>query len=180
MKYTFKKNSLLVVSFIFLFLLTGCFGEVMDETTGDKDNIQKQEVNRIAINADDFKIKMEAKGYVVNETTDDFKQVHNNLKKSYIALSSIESGVTLQLHFYEMNDIDGGKVLFNYHKNLFVDSKLSETVEDSIVEGNYEKYSTEDSQKYKVDVRIDNTVVYTNSEVNNKALINEILDDLGY
>lgn len=146
-----------VLCFTILFTVTGCG-------------------NKTAISSDDFKSRMEQKGFSVQEATSQFSE-HDYVEKVYIALSDDSK---YQIEFYELSDADKASSFFNNNKELFEDSKSSSSSETSVNLGNNSKYTLTTNGKYKVVSRIDNTVIYLDVADNYKSNIKDILKDLGY
>lgn len=152
-----KKLIMGVLCITMMFMLTGCG-------------------NKTAITSSDFKDKMENKGYVVQDATNQFSE-YNYINQVYIALNSDSA---CQIEFYELSNIDSAINFFNNNKTLFENSKTSGAVEASVDVGNNSKYTLETNGQYKVVSRIDNTVVYLNVSHDYKSEVKDILKELGY
>lgn len=132
--------------------------------------------NKKAITSDDYKSKMESKGYTVQDATSQFSN-YEYVKKATIAL---EKNGSYQIEFYELSDKDNAVSFFNNNKTNFENSKSSGASETSISMGNYDKYAVSTNGQYKVVSRIDNTVVYLDVSKQYKADVQKVLKDLGY
>ena len=153
----FKGLLFVLFAFIALISLTGCG-------------------NKTAITAEDFKTKMEGKGYSVTDATSQFSEV-DYIEKAYVALSSDQS---YQIEFYQISDNDKAAGFYNNNKQIFEESKGNTNVESSVSIGNHSKYTLETDGMYKIVSRIDNTVVYLNVESENKSDVQDILKELDY
>ena len=129
-----------VLCFVVLFTLTGCG-------------------NKTSITSEDFKSKMESKGYTVQDATSQMSE-YDYINQVYIAISSDS---TYQIEFYELSDSDYASSFFNNNKKTFEDSKSLTT-----------------NGKFKVVSRIDNTVIYLNVDDDYKSSVKDVLKDLGY
>ena len=152
----FKKILLTVLCVVTIITLTGC-------------------KNKTAITAEDFKSRMESKGYNVQDATNQFSS-NPEVKKVYIALNS-----NYQIEFYEIDTLDNAVLFYNNNnKNIFEQSKSNVSSYTSKELANYAKYRLNTSGKYKVVSRIDNTVIYLNVNDTYKKDVDSILNSLGY
>lgn len=151
----FKNLLKVALCFTILFMVTGCG-------------------NKNAITSDDFKNKMEAKEFTVQDATNQFSN-YDYIKQVYIALND-----DYQIEFYEMADNDNAVSFYENNKKIFEDSKSSGYAETNISMGNNSKYTLKTNGKYKVVSRIDNTVIYLNVDDSNQSTIKDLLKDLGY
>ena len=157
MKSKLKGFVLGILCFVMLFMVTGC---------GSK----------TALTSSDFKTKMEAKEYTVQDATSQFSD-YDYVSQVYIALSSDSK---YQIEFYELSDNDNASSFFNNNKSIFENSKSSNASETSESMGNYAKYTLTTNGQFKVVSKIDNTVVYLNVPDSYKSTIKDVLKDLGY
>lgn len=153
-----KSLALVFISIITLFSFTGC---------GDKN----------PISADDFKSKMEEKGYTVVEATEQFTDF-DYVKKVYLA---VDKDTNYQMEFYQLDNEKNAKGFFASNQKIIEDSKGKITkFEISISGGNNEKYTLRTEGKYKYVSRIENTVIYFDVDEKYKDDIDEILDEIDY
>lgn len=148
-----------VLLFTFIILLTGCF-------------------SKKALSSDDFKTKMEEKGFTVQDATYQLSS-YSYINKVYLAISS---NSTYQIEFYDLATEDDAINFFNNNKSLFEKSKSNDSgdSETNLNLKNYTKYVLISGGRYKVVSRINNTVIYLNVEETNKDEVKQILKDLGY
>lgn len=137
--YIYQNNYLCVIilmigalCFVMLFMVTGCG-------------------NKTAITSSDFKTKMEAKGYTVQDATSQFSG-YDYVTQVYIALSSDSA---YQIELYELSDNDNASSFFNNNKTNFESSKSSSAAETSVSAGNNAKYTLTTNGQFKVVSRID-------------------------
>lgn len=154
-----KKKGLLlfsIIGFICLFLTTGC--------------------GKTAIEAEDFKVTMDGKGFKLVDATSQFvKQEY--VKKVYVAMSSDS---TYQIEFYEFAEDSDGKTFFETNKKDFEDGKSNNYSQNNINIGKYNKYTLTSGDKYQVVSRIGNTAIFVNTDKKYKDDINDIIKELGY
>lgn len=148
-----------VLLFAFIILLTGCF-------------------SKKALSSEDFKTKMEEKGFTVQDATHQLSS-YSYINKVYLAISS---NSTYQIEFYDLATEDDAINFFNNNKSLFEKSKSNDSGDASsnVNLKNYTKYVLISGGRYKVVSRINNTVIYLNVEETNKDEVKQILKDLGY
>lgn len=129
-----------------------------------------------SITAEDFKVKMQEKGYEIYDATSQFAN-YSYVKKVYIAVSNDQ---TYKIEFYEMSDDENAISFYNNNKSIFESYKGNTVSEGSTNLKNYSKYNLTSNGKYYVISRINNTAAYVNSDSNYKDNINSVLNDLGY
>lgn len=160
------KKKLLIVLFCFIVvcsicLLTGC------------------STKKNSISSEEFKSKMEEKGYTLIEATDQFPTAEY-LKKVYLACDVENQSINYQIEFYEFSDDDNAVKFFNQNKAIFEESKSSSSIETSTSIGNNAKYTLTANSKYKVLSRINNTVIFVDVDSKYKDTVNDVLKELGY
>ena len=149
-----KKLFIFVLCVLSLFLVTGCS-------------------KREALSADTFKSTIEGDGFRVNDALGQFDQ-YDYVKTAYVAVDSTNS---YSIEFYVLSDSSYGKSFFENNKKIFDESDGTK-VEVNLL--NYEKFSVENSSSYKYLARIDNTVVYVDTDVKNKDSVSSVIEKLGY
>lgn len=132
--------------------------------------------NKTPITAEEFKSKMEEKGYVIGDASEQFEE-YGYIKKSYIAA---DKDYKYQIEFYEIIDNDYATSFFNLNKQVFENTKGNVATETSVNLKNYSIYRVSTENKYRVLSRIDNTVVYVDVDDIHKDEVKGILEDLGY
>ena len=158
-----KLKMIIVVSLclVSVFVLSGCL------------NIN---LNKTSITAEDFKTKMEAKGYSIKDATNQFSD-YTYVKQVYLA---INSDSTFQIEFYELENESYAKNFFETNKTKFEESKGSSSAYSNVDIGNHSKYTQSSNGYFSVISRIDNTAIYVNVSDNYKDTVNSVLKDLGY
>lgn len=157
-----KKKGIITISIIILLLLvtTGC-------------NLAKKE----SITTEDFKSKMQAKNFVIQDVKEtQFIEV-TEIQKATIA---IEEGYKYQIEFYELTDANAAKTLYDRNKLIFESNKGSSSAYTNVDINNYNKYTLKTDGQYKVVVRIDNTLIYLNVNQEYESNVKSILKELGY
>jgi len=140
-----------------MFVLTGC-------------------AEKTALTADEFKNLAEGEGYTVIDSTSKVEQ-SDRIKKVYVA---VNSGLTYQIEFWELSDVDIGVIFYNTNKENFENSKGSVNAETTINLGNYSKYTLSTNGKYKVIARVENTAIYANVDEEYKEEVKDFIEQLGY
>ena len=146
---------------VVLFTLSGCL------------NIN---LNKTSITASDFKTKMEEKGYTIKDATSQFSD-YSYVKQVYLA---IDSSMTYQIEFYELETNDDAVSFYNRNKQDFENKKGTGSVETTVDFGNHSKYTLAGSDTYNVVSRIDNTAIYISVSKDLKSTIDKELKELGY
>lgn len=152
-----KRTFILIISIFSIVAITGC-------------------QNKNAITIDEFKTKMNDLGYVLQDAKNQFNK-YDFVKEAYIAA---ESNYNYQIEFYILEDIEQAKKFYENNKIIFEKSKDGVSTHTSINVNNYAKFILETNDKYKLLSRIDNTVIFVNSDLKYKNNINEVLKKLGY
>lgn len=152
-----KNIFILIISIFCVITITGC-------------------QNKKALSIDEFRIKMKNLGYVLQDAKKQFTK-YDYVKEAYIAA---ESNYNYQIEFYILEDIEYAKKFYENNKLIFEKSKDGVSTHTSINVNNYAKFILETNGKYKLVSRIDNTVIFVNSDLKYKNNINEVLKKLGY
>ena len=150
-----KKILLTIFCLLTIFTLTGC-------------------KNKDSITPGEFKIRMESKKYTVQDATNQFRK-NSQIKQVYIALN-----LEYQVEYYEIDTVENAKLFYNNNKTIFEQSKGNSSIYTSKDLANYSTYKLRTNGKYKVISRIDNTVIYIDTNESYKSDIDSILDYLGY
>ena len=154
-----KLNKVLLgfVLFCSLLLLTGCS-------------------NKAAIGPESFQSKMEKKGFVIRDITDD-PYYDENFEYAIIATNNEKN---YQIELYVLSTVDYAKSMFKNNKEIFEDAVEGTKSYTDVSVKNYSKYTQSDNSTYYVISRIENTLIYAKENKELKKEINEILKDLGY
>ncbi len=153
----FKIFFLFVLSFLVLFTVTGCG-------------------NKTAISAEDFKTKLEDKGYSIQDASNQFND-DTQVQKVYLA---IDSDSKYQIEFYEFDNEENATEFFNLNKHNFENTKTVTVYEASSSVGNHSKYTLISNNKYKVVSRIGNTAIYLDVDDSYKEDVKKLLKELDY
>lgn len=149
-----KKYLLLCVAV--LLLLTGCVGK-----------------ERTAISAEDFRSKMEEKGYTVVDATNQFEA--GLVEEVVLAYND-----NYQLEFYVMPDEDSAKAAFMQNQSTFESAKGSSSSHKTVSLKNYSYYNLTTDGKYFTVSRTDNTFMYTVVEEDYKKEVQDLMKEFGY
>ncbi len=140
-----------------LVLFTGCFSKKV-------------------ITAEQFKSKMEEKGLLVKDKTEEFSKT-NYINKVYFA---IDIDNTYEIEFYEMKDNSNAKSTFNDKKDAIESSNKVVSTKFENNGTNYNKLVITTSDKYILITRVKNTFLSVNVAKKNKSVIKDYVDYLGY
>lgn len=132
-------------------------------------------LNKEPLKSEEYKNKMEEKGYSTLDATGQFTQKF--IKKVYLAVSNKS---TYQIEFYEIDTIDNAKEFYSNNKKIFEESKVSGSSDSYVELGNHEKYTLKSGDTYKVISRIDNTIVYANVNKEYKNEVKKAIKEIGY
>lgn len=155
-----KKICAIVLSVVMLcsvFCLSGC---------GEK----------VSITAEDFRARMEAKGIIVGDATEQFAE-YDHVTKVYIAVLGDGDH---QIEFYETTTPEAAQRMFAGNKQTFEQSIVNSQTQSSASMANYNSFRATADGYYKVLSRIDNTLIYVNSPAEYKSEIQAILKEIGY
>lgn len=134
-------------------------------------------LSKKAITTEEFKIKMEARGYDVQDKSSLFSQ-YNYVKEVYFAISNENE---YQIQFYQFSDKNHAKNFFNKNESIFRHYKSFNYNLESIVNfSNYTVYALNSNGLYRLVSRIDNTAIYLVVDSKYSAEANQALYELGY
>ena len=151
-----KKNIILgVVSFMMMFLLTGC---------GSKK----------VISTETFKSTAESNGYTVTDVSAQYAQY------DFVKEATVAQQKGFQIEFYMLSDKENAESMFNTNKTTFEGYKGSTATEASANMSNYSSYTLNSSGYYMHLCRVDNTLLYVRVEKDYKDTVNKIINELGY
>ncbi len=161
------KKTIVIISIVLLVLVTIVAGF----TAFSLMNREKE-----SITAEEFKIIMQDKGYLIADATSQFSE-YDYVSKVYLATTSDK---LYQIEFYTLSDDSSATYFFNTNKTLFEQNKTSVSTSTSSEFSNHAKYTLTSANKYMVVSRINNTVVYVNVDEQYKDNVKDILKELGY
>ena len=134
--------------------------------------------NKKTITADEFKSKMENKGFTVQDSKLEYAS-RNDIVKSYLAT---EKSSKYQIDYFELDSVSSAKSMYDRNvdviENDAADSMIKSKVTTSIA--NYSWFETEFEGKYMVISRVENTLICASAKSNYKEDIKTILNELGY
>lgn len=152
-----KTLTISVLCMVLVLLLTGC---------GTKE----------PITSDDFKTKMEDKGYeVINPMH--FTEYIPEIEMVYTAQNKDKS---YEITYYQIDNDDNAKEIYNGIKNDYEKLKSGTVVETNVDLKNNNKYTLQNDGQYKVVSRIDNTIIFLDVTDSHKKEVKDILNYLGY
>ena len=82
-----------------------------------------------------------------------------------------------QIEFYVLETVKDANNMFNVNKNDF---KKSSGTNTSIKATNYETFKLTNDESYMYICRVDNTLLYVNTDIRYKEQIEEFIKELGY
>ena len=151
-----KKISLLFLG-IFCLVLTGCGSEV-------------KEVKSL----NDFEVAANNNGYTVSDNSDEYADI------SYITGSRKAVIDDLELEMVEYDTAVNAKKTQSKHIEAFKNMKSSGATGESKRGKNFYRFSLISNGFYMVSTRIDNTLIFTKTAVENKDKVITLLDSLNY
>lgn len=131
---------------------------------------------KTAVTAEDFKTKMENKGYIVSDAVSQFAG-YDYVKKVYIASAK---DYTYQIEYYEFSGDEYAVSFYENNKTIFETRKGNVAAETEINLSNHSRYGLSANGKYSVISRIGNTAIYVNVDDTYKDTVKDILNKLGY
>lgn len=154
------KNKLLLglVCILSIFLVVGCAA------------------TKKALTAEDFENKTKEKGLLVVDVKDQFSQ-YDFITKATVAVNQEEGW---QIEHYELKTLSDAKSMYNKNKSDFEKAKTNKNKETNMEVGNYSKYILETDTEFMLLTRVDETLVYIKTPIENKDKVVEIVKDLGY
>ena len=169
---------LLIIGLIGLYLT---YSKKID--TLNDDIVKLKGSNRKAITAEQFKSKIETKGFnVYSENNIQLNDIIKSGTKKYYGTVKNDDN-SFKINFFEFDDTNFTKYEFYevpaiiQYNNSNSEGNLIETSEDSL---NYSKYTAINNGKYTIVSRIDNTICWGTSSTENKQIIDDIFTELGY
>ena len=123
-----------------------------------------------SINTSEFKSIVRDNGYYVISIKDQFKEYN------YITEALLARKDNVNIEFYVMIDDENAKAFYDLNKEVMDAYRTS----DSMYKDKQNKYVLSTDERYMVISLIDNTCIYVDTEITNKAKVNSILKKLGY
>lgn len=128
------------------------------------------------VTTDAFKALSSEKGLVINDVGEQFSDF-DYIKEAAIAAPS---DLSYQIEFYVLSDSSYAQSFFENNKAKFEMSKIDGFLENSGSGNNYVSYSLTSGEKYMFIERIENTVIYVNTNKTNKEVIDSFIKELKY
>ena len=121
----------------------------------------------------DFNNVATEKGLVVSDNI-------ANYNASYIKEATIASLDDLEIEMIVYDNEDSANKIQDEHINSFMVRKSANMVTKKYSGSNYYKYTMITNGYYFVSSRVENTLIFTKTDVKNKEIVDSILDSLGY
>ena len=123
-----------------------------------------------SIDSSKFKSIMRDNGYYVISVKDQFEGY------AYIEIALLARKDSVNIEYYQMSDTDNTKAFYDYNKDVIEAYKTSfdeyKELDNKVV------LSTDEA--YKLISCINNTCIYVDTDIKNKAEVNSIIKKLGY
>jgi len=130
--------------------------------------------DREPITAQEFRTKMEQKGFEVQDIINDLEYPVN------IEYALIANKDGKQIEFQQFTYKDNAIEFFTQNKIIFTESRGSRYVENNSRFANYARYTLRANDLFSVVSRIENTVIYLVVADSDRDTVNDILRELGY
>ena len=152
-----KKFGICLVLVMFLFM-SGC----------------KSSESKIVTSLDNFESVLKNEGFEVYNKTDSFKSI------GYINGSMRATLDAVVIEMFEYTDSDTAKKILSEHVESF--NLLKSTGAHEIKEEgqNYQRYGLVSNGYFMISVQVDNTVIFCKTFLDNKEMIDNIYNKLGY
>lgn len=129
--------------------------------------------NKKALTNNEFSEILGVEGFAVTDVT-------TLMEDENIEVLAAANNNNYQLEYHIYKTKEAAKKAYEGNKKSFATYKKNNNKEKNVTGNNYEKYTLELSDEYKVVSRIDNTLVYASISLEYKKDLNNILDKLGY
>ena len=126
------------------------------------------------VTANDFQKKAEELGYTVYDVTEQYTGEAHILK----SLAFEKDDIYMQ--FFEIDNIDNAKGVFNTNKINVESIKNGVATISEVNIGSYSKYTQKIGDKYNIVERVGTTFVYAESNKANAKILDDFLKDIGY
>lgn len=125
------------------------------------------------LNSETFETTIKEKSYFTYDATEN----HEGVSKGMVAMSP---DMMYQLEYYETADETSAVSLYDKIYQSATSTKASGDADTTEEDANYKKYTLTTANSYIVISRIENTIIYVNSSVDQKDNVNNVLTELGY
>jgi len=171
-----KRNNrpILVIGVVILIIVAIIVGIV----NAVKNSAGNANTERNALSISRFEAIMEKQGYQLFDSTDQYSDYSEYIKKCSIAIGKYAE---YQIEFYELTSNENALALYDENRATF-ETVATEENPASVDENSdkYSKYVLAVSGRYMVLSRIDNTVVYADVNDDYRAKVENALKVLGY
>lgn len=123
---------------------------------------------------DEFGNIASEKGFTVSDTTDSYSNADYILE----AKQAIYEDITIEMIKYSDSEY-ADKVQKNHIENFDLLKSTAATAHKD-KGANYYSYSIVSNNRYMISTRVDNTLIFCKVMLNDKEIVDEILDKLGY
>lgn len=152
-----KKLSLCILM-LMCFVMSGCGKEKLKEVT------TLDEFNTIATN----------NGFVVNDNMKDYSSL------SYINGSKKAVLDDIEIEMVEYTDSDSAEKVLKGHIDNFVVRKSTAAHEKDTKGDNYHRYFLVSNNMYMISARVENTLIFCRTDLDNKETVDKLFEELGY
>lgn len=128
---------------------------------------------KTSITAQDFFKMMATEDFAVDEISDDLEEYGVSLEKAFKAHHS-----NCEIVFYELTSEEDAKTLFGVCKEEMKSSHYSSSMGSS--EGNYQIYETNTTDSWKYVIRVENTVLFVECDMDERPYVRDLLEKMGY
>lgn len=152
-----KKFNIFLLMILCLFI-TGC-GEPKELTV---------------VSLDTFKSVANNNKFSIEDTTLEYSDV------SYIRNGAIAAYGDIEIEMVVYTDVESAKKVQNNQISNFNLLKSTGAYEDKVEGDNYYKYILVSNNRYMISTRVDNTLVFCKTLINNKEMVEKIYNEIGY
>jgi len=152
------KKFKLFLLFIFVSCLVGCASNE----------------EKIVINAEKFSDVLVNNGFAVVDKTDSYKS------ESYILSAVSGTYGNVEISFFEYSNSDNAEKILEGHIETFNLRKSTGAATDNQVGKNFHKYILISNNYYMRSVRVGNTLVFCNTQLANKEIVEKIFESIDY
>lgn len=153
-----KRYLLILLLFSFSFVITGCASS------------KTKEVGTLT----DFEVKGANENFLINDNMSEYKDVNYVID----AKKAVLNDITVQMVVYDNNE--NAQKVHDSHIETFMTMKSSGTVINKDKGKNYYHFDMVSNGYYMISSRIDNTLIFVKTPVENKTIVNELFNNLGY
>ena len=131
---------------------------------------------KTAVTTADVKALAETKGFIVEDAVSQFSAYDYIKEVTIVAPQSLD----YQIEFYVLSDAAYAQSFFEKNKANFEMNKSGTYTDSSSSGKNYAVYKLNANGKYMFLERVDNTVVYVDTEKQNKEAVEAFMKELNY